>query len=111
MNVVESPFAAVRLRTTAGKRYKRVESATALIWKLPQVAERTFRRLNAPELLRASMLAHGMGMECNRTPSLERRSPPDSIYTPIDKTLRCVHTVPRPTVFDSPVSDGQQLRK
>jgi transposase-like protein len=52
-NVVESPFAAVRLRTTAGKRYKRVESATVLIWKVLQVAERTFRRLNAPELLPA----------------------------------------------------------
>lgn len=52
-NVVESPFAAVRLRTTAGKRYKRVESATALIWKLLQVAQQTFRRLNAPELLPA----------------------------------------------------------
>jgi transposase-like protein len=50
-NVVESPFAAVRLRTTAGKRYKRVESATALIWKLLEVAESHFRRLNAPELL------------------------------------------------------------
>ncbi len=52
-NVVESPFAAVRLRTTAGKRYKRVESATVLIWKLLQVAESRFRRLNAPELLPA----------------------------------------------------------
>lgn len=52
-NVVESPFAAVRLRTTAAKRYKRVESGTALIWKLLQVAEQTFRRLNAPELLPA----------------------------------------------------------
>ncbi|MEW6545105.1 MAG: transposase [Nitrospirota bacterium] len=50
-NVVESPFAAVRLRTTAAKRDKRVESATALIWKLLQVAEQSFRRLNAPELL------------------------------------------------------------
>ena len=50
-NVVESPFASVRLRTTAGKRFKRVESATALIWKLLQVAEQRFRRLNAPELL------------------------------------------------------------
>jgi len=46
-----SPFAAVRLRTTAGKRYKRVELATALIWEVLQVAEQTFRRLNAPELL------------------------------------------------------------
>jgi transposase-like protein len=52
-NVVESPFAAVRLRTTAGKRFKRVESATALIWKVLQVAEQTFRRLNAPEVLPA----------------------------------------------------------
>jgi hypothetical protein len=51
--VVESPFASVRLRTAAGKRDKRVESATALIWKVLQVAEQTFRRLNAPELLPA----------------------------------------------------------
>jgi putative transposase len=50
-NVVESPFAAVRLRTTAAKRFKKVDCATALIWKLLQVAEGTFRRLNAPELL------------------------------------------------------------
>lgn len=52
-NVVESPFAAVRLRTNAGKRFKRVENATALIWKLLTVAEKTFRRLNAPHLLAA----------------------------------------------------------
>jgi putative transposase len=50
-NVVESPFATVRLRTTAAKRFKKVDFATALIWKLLQVAEGTFRRLNAPELL------------------------------------------------------------
>jgi putative transposase len=50
-NVVESPFAAVRLRTTAAKRFKKVDSATAAIWKLLQVAEAAFRRLNAPELL------------------------------------------------------------
>jgi putative transposase len=50
-NVVESPFAAVRLRTTAAKRFKKVDRATAIIWKLLQVAEGTFRRLNAPEFL------------------------------------------------------------
>jgi transposase-like protein len=50
-NPVESPFAAVRLRTTAAKRYKRVENATAVLWKTLLLAERTFRRLNAPELL------------------------------------------------------------
>lgn len=52
-NVVEAPFAAGRLRTTAGRRYKRVECATALIWKVLQAAESHFRRLNAPELLPA----------------------------------------------------------
>jgi hypothetical protein len=51
--VVESPFAAVRLRTTAAKRIKKVDGAPALIWKILQVAERIFRRLNAPELLPA----------------------------------------------------------
>jgi transposase-like protein len=50
-NVVESPFAAVRLRTAAAKRFKQVENATAVIWKTLLVAEQSFRRLNAPELL------------------------------------------------------------
>ena len=50
-NIVESPFAAVRLRTTAAKRFKKVENATALIWKILQVAESTFRRLKGAELL------------------------------------------------------------
>ena len=50
-NPVESPFAAVRLRTNAAKRYKKVENATAVIWKTLMVAEGNFRKLNAPELL------------------------------------------------------------
>ena len=50
-NFVESPFATVRLRTTAAKRFKKVENATALIWKMLQVAESTFRRLKGAELL------------------------------------------------------------
>jgi putative transposase len=33
-NVIESPFAAVRLRTGASKRFKKVANATALIWKV-----------------------------------------------------------------------------
>ena len=52
-NVIESPFAAVRLRTDAAKRFKKVDNATALLWRLLMVAERRFRRLNAPELLAA----------------------------------------------------------
>ena len=51
-NVVESPFAAVRLRTSAAKRFKRVENATALIWKLLTVAEKRFRKLDAPHQLK-----------------------------------------------------------
>ncbi|MGH9460492.1 MAG: IS256 family transposase [Vicinamibacteria bacterium] len=51
-NVVESPFAALRLRTDAAKRFKKVETATAAIFKLLLVAEKHFRRLNAPELMR-----------------------------------------------------------
>lgn len=50
-NIVESPFAGLRLRTTASKRYKKVDNATAIIWKMLMVAESRFRRLNAPEKL------------------------------------------------------------
>jgi putative transposase len=50
-NIVESPFAGLRLRTTASKRYKKVDNATAIIWKMLMVAEGRFRRLNAPEKL------------------------------------------------------------
>ena len=50
-NPIESPFAALRLRTDAAKRYKSVANATAILWKLLLVAERHFRRLNAPERL------------------------------------------------------------
>lgn len=63
-NVVESPFAAVRLRTTAAKRFKKVERATAIIWRLLQVAEKRFRKLNAPEqcrdVFRGVRYAHGI---------------------------------------------------
>ena len=45
-NVVESPFAALRLGTDAAKTFKKVESATAAIFKLLLVADKNFRRLN-----------------------------------------------------------------
>ncbi|MDP7226463.1 MAG: IS256 family transposase, partial [SAR202 cluster bacterium] len=51
-NPVESPFAALRLRTDAAKRYKRVDRATAVIWKMLMIAEKRFRRLKAPEMMR-----------------------------------------------------------
>jgi putative transposase len=51
-NVVESPFASLRIRTDAAKRFKKVENATAMIWKTMLVAQKRFRRLDAPELLK-----------------------------------------------------------
>lgn len=50
-NVVESPFSAIRLRTNAARRFKRVDSATSMIWKLLQVAEKSFRKLKGYWLL------------------------------------------------------------
>jgi len=55
-NVVESPFAAVRLRTSAAKCFKKVEHATSIIWRLLLVAESRFRKLNAPALCLAVFL-------------------------------------------------------
>ena len=52
-NLVESPFASLRLRTDAAKRYKRVHRATAVIWKMLRVVEQRFMRLRAPELMKA----------------------------------------------------------
>ena len=51
-NPVESPFATLRLRTDAAKRYKRVDRAIAVIWKMLMVAENRFRRLKASELMK-----------------------------------------------------------
>jgi putative transposase len=60
-NIVESPFAALRLRTDAAKRYRKVENATAVIWKMLMLAERRFRRLDAPEKLMAVYLEFAPG--------------------------------------------------
>ena len=58
-NVVESPFAGLRLRTDAAKRYKKVENATAVIWKMLLLAEQRFHRLEAPEKLMQVYLESG----------------------------------------------------
>ena len=49
---VTSPFATLRLRTGAARRFKVVANATMLIWRVLRVVERRFRKLDAPELLR-----------------------------------------------------------
>jgi putative transposase len=58
-NVVESPFAGLRLRTDAAKRYKKVENVTAVIWKMLLLAEQRFHRLDAPEKLMQVYLGFG----------------------------------------------------
>jgi transposase-like protein len=50
-NVVESPFSRVRLRTAASRRFKSQTNATCLIWKTMMIAEMSFRKLNAPQLV------------------------------------------------------------
>ena len=69
-NIVESPFAALRLRTDAAKRFKKVENATGVIFKMLLIAEKRFRRLNAPEWLQEVYL----GMKfVNGLPEKEER--------------------------------------
>ena len=80
-NPVESPFAALRLRTDAAKRYKRVDRAIAVIWKMLMVAEQRFRRLKAPELIEdvylGAQYADGHRTSSLWTPCIrEQRSPP-----------------------------------
>jgi putative transposase len=78
-NIVESPFASVRLRTAASKRYKKVEGATAMIWKLLLVAEQTFRKLNAPDLLikvyACQIFEDGVLVERKSEPSEQHATP------------------------------------
>ena len=49
-NIIESPFAAVRLRTDAARRFKKTANATAMIWRLLLVVEKRFRKIDAPHL-------------------------------------------------------------
>ena len=63
-NPVESPFSAVRLRTDADRRYKKVANAEALIWKILMIAEKRFRRLNSPNCLRQFTTDGYSKMEC-----------------------------------------------
>lgn len=73
-NVVESPFSTVRLRTDAAKRFKKVQNATAMIWKLLQVAEKNFRLLKGhwllPDVYRGKEFVDGVEKQQSRV--LER---------------------------------------
>jgi putative transposase len=75
-NVVESPFSSVRLRTDAAKRFKKVQNATAMIWKLLLVAEKNFRTLKGywllPEVYAGKKFVDGVAK--HETKALERKA-------------------------------------
>jgi len=75
-NVVESPFSSIRLRTDAARRFKRVENATAMIWKLLRVAEKRFRTLKGYWLLESVYTGERCvnGIIKNRKEYLERKA-------------------------------------
>jgi hypothetical protein len=72
------PFAALRIRTDTAKRFKKVDNATAGVWKMPLVAERKFRRLNAPKLVKEVYLGVRF-VNGERREAETRRPSPDSI--------------------------------
>jgi transposase-like protein len=49
--IVVSPIDSVQLRTNASRHYQRVEGAKVVMWKMLRVAEKSWRKLHAPELL------------------------------------------------------------
>ena len=62
----------------------------AVIWKILTVVEQRFRRLNAPELMRA--VYDGRKYEdWDVYRRLRKRSPPDVVYRPFDATSTGFH--------------------
>jgi hypothetical protein len=59
------PRKLIILRTDAAKRFKKVENATAMIWKLLGVAEKNFRALKGywllPEVYAGKRFVGGVG--------------------------------------------------
>ena len=51
-NVIESPFATVRLRTDAAKRFRSSKSGTHLVFKVLQSCEQRWSRISHPEKLK-----------------------------------------------------------
>ncbi len=84
-NPVESPFSALRLRTDASRRFKKVANARAVIWKMLLVAEIRFRRLKAPHLMK-DVYQGAQYVRSSSQPSHRGESRLMSIYTLIDGT-------------------------
>lgn len=62
-NPIESAFATLRLRTDAAKRFKKVANATAAIWKLLLIAEKSFRPVDGKARLLDVWARHHQTLE------------------------------------------------
>lgn len=51
-NVIESPFASVRLRTDAAKRFRSARSGTHLVFKIMESCEKRWQKISHPEKLK-----------------------------------------------------------
>lgn len=51
-NVIESPFASVRLRTDAAKRFRSARSGTHLVFKILESCEKRWQKISHPEKLK-----------------------------------------------------------
>jgi len=51
-NVIESPFASVRLRTDAAKRFRSARSGTHLVFKILESCEKRWQTISHPEKLK-----------------------------------------------------------
>ena len=80
-NVVESPFQVVRLRTGAARRFKKVENATAVLWKLLMIAETTFQTLRRCLPPRGRGQRSGIRQRTNPKTHPGPRSPDPTFHT------------------------------
>ena len=110
--MIESPFAALRLRTDAAKRFKKVANATAVVWKMLLLAERKFRRINSSAYCRPAPPGSSI-TTAYRSEETNTRWPPPDLFTHLfDGTSRQVRGVPLPALrlvleaaqIDPPVS-------
>lgn len=83
-NVIESPFAALRLRTDAAQRFKKIENTTAVIWKMLLVGEGGSGDSTRRNSSRRFTWASGSSTD-NVDSKRSARPSPDPVYTPIDK--------------------------
>ena len=60
-NVIESPFATVRLRTDAAKRFRSARSGTHLVFKIMESCEQRWRIISHPEKLKEVKLPQTEG--------------------------------------------------